>query len=154
MGLMIPVQISVYTLQIQKYFCYIAQMIYDYILVGHGLAGAILAHTLSQKGFKIVVIDQPKANSASNVAAGLINPLAGKRFAKSWLADILIPFATDFYRILERETNTQLFHQQPILKLFSSVEEQNNWMGKSAGAQYGDFINPHQKKYTRNKAEL
>lgn len=115
-------------------------MIYDYIIVGHGLAGSILAHTLSGMGSKIVVMDQPKANSASNVAAGLMNPLAGKRFAKSWLVDTLMPFATDFYRTLEAQTNTNLFQQKPILKLFSSIEEQNNWMGKSAGTGYSDFI--------------
>jgi glycine oxidase len=115
-------------------------MMHDYLLVGHGLAGSILAQTLAEAGYKILVIDEPKENSASNVAAGLINPLAGKRFAKSWLADVFVPFATDFYRSLEDETNQEFFHQKPILKLFSSIEEQNNWMGKSAGATYGEFI--------------
>jgi glycine/D-amino acid oxidase-like deaminating enzyme len=115
-------------------------MIYDFILVGHGLAGSILGHTLAGKGHSIMIIDQPKANSASQVAAGLMNPLAGKRFAKSWLADTLVPFATDFYRQLEKESGRQLFYAKPILKLFSSIEEQNNWMGKSAGMPYGDFI--------------
>ena len=115
-------------------------MIYDFILVGHGLAGSILGQTLAQKGYKIVILDQPKANSASQVAAGLMNPLAGKRFAKSWLADTLLPFAAAFYRQLEKESGQQLFYQKPILKLFSSLEEQNNWMGKSAGQPYGDFI--------------
>ncbi|MGV3505016.1 MAG: NAD(P)/FAD-dependent oxidoreductase [Adhaeribacter sp.] len=115
-------------------------MIYDFILVGHGLAGAILGHTLSGRGHKILVIDQPKENSASRVAAGLMNPLAGKRFAKSWLADTLVPQATAFYRQLEQQAGCRLFHQKPILKLFSSIEEQNTWMGKSAGRPYGDFI--------------
>jgi glycine oxidase len=115
-------------------------MIYDFILVGHGLAGSILGHTLSENGHKIIVIDQPKANSASQVAAGLMNPLAGKRFAQSWRADTLLPYATAFYRQLEKESGRQLFYQKPILKLFSSSEEQNNWMGKSAGKPYGDFI--------------
>jgi glycine oxidase len=115
-------------------------MIYDYILVGHGLAGSILGHTLAEKGYKIVILDQPKANSASQVAAGLMNPLAGKRFAKSWLADTLLPFATAFYQQLEKEFGQQLFYQKPILKLFASIEEQNTWMGKSAGLPYGNFI--------------
>ena len=115
-------------------------MIYDYLLVGHGLAGSILAHTLATAGNKILVIDQPKANAASQVAAGLMNPLAGKRFAKSWLADTLVPFATQFYRELEQISGSDFFYQKPILKLFSSAEEQNNWMGKSADTHYGDFI--------------
>jgi len=115
-------------------------MKYDYLLVGHGLAGSILAHTLAAAGHKILVLDQPQANAASRVAAGLMNPLAGKRLAKSWLADTLVPFATHFYQELEQITGQTFFHSQPILKLFSSVEEQNNWMGKSAGNQYGEFV--------------
>ncbi|MGV3589137.1 MAG: NAD(P)/FAD-dependent oxidoreductase [Adhaeribacter sp.] len=115
-------------------------MIYDFILVGHGLAGSILAQTLISNNYSVLVIDEPKANSASNVAAGLMNPLAGKRFAKSWLADVLVPFATTFYQTLEQDRQIKLFHAKPILKLFSSTEDQNNWMGKSAGQPYGDFI--------------
>jgi glycine/D-amino acid oxidase-like deaminating enzyme len=115
-------------------------MIYDFILVGHGLAGGILGHTLAASGSKILIIDQPKDNSASQVAAGLMNPLAGKRFAKSWMADTLVPYATAFYQQVEKEGGQQLFFPKPILKLFSSIEEQNNWMGKSAGLPYGDFI--------------
>lgn len=115
-------------------------MVYDYLLVGHGLAGAILAQTLQKQGFNILVIDVYKANSASNVAAGLINPVAGKRFAKSWLADTFVPFAETFYRALETELNSTFFHQKPILKLFSTIEEQNNWMGKSADNQWNEYI--------------
>ena len=115
-------------------------MIYDCLIIGHGLAGSILAHTLAAANSKILVIDQPKANAASQVAAGLMNPLAGKRFAKSWRADTLVPFATQFYQETEQSSGNLFFHQKPILKLFSSVEEQNTWMGKSAGTHYGEFV--------------
>lgn len=115
-------------------------MIYDFLLVGHGLAGGILAHTLASNGYAVLVIDAPTENSASRVAAGLINPLAGKRLAKSWLADTLVPFAVNFYLNLEEQTGEKLFFPKPILKLFSSVEDQNNWMGRSAGNAYGDFV--------------
>jgi glycine oxidase len=105
---------------------------YDYLIIGHGLAGAILARTLRLRGHRVLVIDQPKANSASNVAAGLINPVAGKRFAKSWQADLFLPAAQAFYLQLEAERGERVFYPAPIVKLFSSPEEQNNWMAKSA----------------------
>ena len=105
---------------------------HDYLIVGHGLAGAILARTLRLRGHRVMVIDQPKANSASNVAAGLINPLAGKRFAKSWQADLFLPAARAFYTQLEADLGEKFFFPAPIVKLFSSPEEQNNWMAKSA----------------------
>ncbi|QMU30188.1 NAD(P)/FAD-dependent oxidoreductase [Adhaeribacter radiodurans] len=115
-------------------------MVYDFIIVGHGLAGGILARTLSRKGYKLIVFDTYKANSASRVAAGLINPIAGKRFAKSWLAEKLVPFAINFYQELEQELGIPFWHSLPILKLFSSVEEQNTWMGKSTNPALHEFI--------------
>lgn len=115
-------------------------MLYDFLVVGHGLAGAILAQTLEKRGHNVLVFDAEKPNSASNVAAGLINPVAGKRFAKSWQVDTFLPAAEQFYKELETEFDTELFHQKPILKLFSSIEEQNNWMGKSAEDQWNEYI--------------
>lgn len=115
-------------------------MIYDFILVGHGLAGGILARTLSQQGYTIAVIDAPKTNAASRVAAGLINPVAGKRFAKSWLAEKLVPYAINFYQQIEQEFKINIWHSLPILKLFSTIEEQNTWMGKSVNTTVQEFI--------------
>ncbi|MBD1396526.1 FAD-binding oxidoreductase [Pontibacter sp. JH31] len=115
-------------------------MNYDYIVVGHGIAGAILAYTLRKQGQQVLVIDEPRANSASRVAAGLINPVAGKRFAKSWLVDTLLPFADSFYDELEDRFQKKLFHHKPIYKIFSTIEEQNNWMAKSAGDNWSAYI--------------
>ncbi len=119
---------------------YIAPMIYDFILVGHGIAGAILAYTLRKQGHQVLVIDEPKANSASHVAAGLLNPLAGKRFAKSWMADEFVPAADAFYDELEARYRQSLFFHKPIYKIFSSVEEQNNWMAKSADSAWNEYV--------------
>lgn len=119
---------------------YIARMIYDFIVVGHGIAGAILAYTLRKHGHRVLVIDEPKENSASNVAAGLLNPLAGKRFAKSWMADEFVPFADAFYDELEARYRQPLFFHKPIYKIFSSIEEQNNWMVKSADSTWNEYV--------------
>jgi glycine oxidase len=115
-------------------------MNYDFIVVGHGIAGATLAYTLRKQGQQVLVIDEPKANSASRVAAGLVNPVAGKRFAKSWLVDTLLPFANAFYDELEARFQKQLFFHKPIYKIFSTIEEQNNWMAKSAGDTWSEYI--------------
>ncbi|MFT2010316.1 NAD(P)/FAD-dependent oxidoreductase [Pontibacter sp. 13R65] len=115
-------------------------MIYDFVIVGHGLAGAILAYTLRKQGQQVLVIDEPTAHSASKVAAGLVNPVAGKRFAKSWLADTLIPAADAFYLELEEHFQQQLYIHKPIYKIFSTIEEQNNWMAKSADSDWSAYI--------------
>ncbi|AKD02436.1 FAD-dependent oxidoreductase [Pontibacter korlensis] len=115
-------------------------MKYDFIVVGHGLAGAILSYTLRKQGHRVLVIDEPRPSAASRVAAGLLNPVAGKRFAKSWLADTFIPAADAFYDELEQHFHQPLFIHKPIYKIFSSIEEQNTWMAKSAGTNWNDYI--------------
>ncbi|MCJ8165645.1 FAD-binding oxidoreductase [Pontibacter sp. E15-1] len=115
-------------------------MKYDFIVVGHGLAGAILSYTLRKRGHRVLVIDEPRPSSASRVAAGLLNPVAGKRFAKSWLADEFIPAADAFYAELGTHFGRELYTHRPIYKIFSTIEEQNTWMAKCASEGWQDYI--------------
>ena len=113
---------------------------YDYLLVGHGIAGATLAYVLRQRGHQVVVFDPGQDNSASNVAAGLMNPVAGKRFALSWRVAELLPFASTFYRELEQRYGQSFFTATPIFKVFTSIEEQNAMLARSADRPWGDFV--------------
>ncbi|WP_052732549.1 NAD(P)/FAD-dependent oxidoreductase [Hymenobacter terrenus] len=112
----------------------------DFLVVGHGIAGATLAYVLRQRGHHVLVYDPGQTNSASNVAAGLMNPVAGKRFALTWRAAELLPFAATFYRELEQRYNQSFFIEAPILKLFASIEEQNAVLARSADQPWGDFV--------------
>lgn len=112
----------------------------DYLIIGHGLAGATLARTLRQRGRRVVVLDAAHPDSATRVAAGLINPVAGKRFALAWRIADLLPAARAFYQRLEAETGRPLFFERPILKLFGSVREQNDVLARSAGQPWGDYV--------------
>ncbi|MCC3151503.1 FAD-binding oxidoreductase [Hymenobacter sp. BT770] len=112
----------------------------DFLVVGHGIAGATLAYVLRQRGHHVLVYDPGQDNSASNVAAGLMNPVAGKRFALSWRAAELLPYAATFYRELEQRYGQPFFTETPILKLFASLEEQNAVLARSADHPWGDFV--------------
>ena len=113
---------------------------YDFLVVGHGIAGATLAYVLRERGHRVLVYDPGQANSASNVAAGLMNPVAGKRFALTWRAADLLPFAATFYRTLEHRYGQQFFFEVPILKLFGSIEEQNAMLARSADNPWENFV--------------
>ncbi len=112
----------------------------DFLLVGHGLAGATLAYVLRERGHRVLVYDPGQANSASNVAAGLMNPVAGKRFALSWRAAELLPAAVAFYRQLEQRYGQSFFTAAPIFKIFGSPEEQHHVLARSAEQPWGDFV--------------
>ncbi|GGF17935.1 NAD(P)/FAD-dependent oxidoreductase [Hymenobacter cavernae] len=113
---------------------------YDYLIIGHGIAGATLAHELRRRGRTVLVLDTYQTDSASNVAAGLMNPVAGKRFALAWRADDFLTAAATFYRELEQRFGQQFFFETPILKLFSSVAEQNTLLARSADHPWQNFV--------------
>ena len=50
-----------------------------FLIVGHGLAGAVLAHTLIEKKQDVSVMDTNLGHSASSVSVGLVNPLIGPK---------------------------------------------------------------------------
>lgn len=57
----------------------------DFIIVGKGLAGTLLAHELIKMNKSIIVYDDPNLPGASSVAAGVINPVVFRRMTKSWM---------------------------------------------------------------------
>jgi glycine/D-amino acid oxidase-like deaminating enzyme len=113
---------------------------YDYLILGHGIAGATLAWELRRRGRSVLVIDAPHPGSASNVAAGLMNPVAGKRFALAWRADELLRAAGRLYHEMEAHLGEQFFVEAPIWKLFSSIAEQNTMLARSADQPWQDFV--------------
>jgi len=112
----------------------------DYIIVGLGLAGASLALRMMQRGQRIMVFDDPTANRSSAIAAGLFNPITGKLMTKTWMADPIFPELHLFYSWAESKLNKSFYHPQPIYRPFLSVEEQNEWMGKSADSILRNYI--------------
>lgn len=55
----------------------------DFFIVGQDLAGSLLAYELLKRNKRILVFDDPKQPKASDVAAGLINPVVFRRMTKS-----------------------------------------------------------------------
>ncbi len=102
----------------------------DYIIVGQGIAGTVLAHILIQKGKKIIVFDEDTAQTASKVAAGLFNPIVFKRLVKSWKADEFIAFNRFFYKELEQILQQKFYQEQPVYKIISSSDELHFWNSK------------------------
>src|SRR3954454_10205760 len=107
-------------------------MTIDYLLVGRGLAGTVLAHTLLNKGLNIRILDANILPSSSEVAAGIFNPVTGNRLVKTWQADVLFPFLASFYQQLETLLGEKFFQFKPIYRPFRSVEEQNEGISRTS----------------------
>lgn len=113
---------------------------WDYLLIGQGLAGTLLAYFLRADGHKVAVLDDAQAGGATRVAAGLITPVTGRHFVKSWRIDELLPFARSTYRALESELEVPLYHERTIIRALHSIEEENNWLGRCADPGYRAYI--------------
>ncbi len=109
-------------------------------IIGQGIAGTLLAWALRRRGAEVTIADADLPGSASAVAAGIINPVTGKRFVKSWRFDDFFPMARATYRALEAELGVAIWHEQPILRLLATAEEANDWSLRCAQPEYVDFL--------------
>ena len=104
-------------------------MKYDYIIIGAGLAGSILYDFLKQDA-TVLVLDNEKGVYGSRVAAGIYNPVTGRRMVKSWMIDTLAPFAKDFYKRKEQELEAIFLQTVDIKRLFHNEGQRNEWLKK------------------------
>lgn len=118
----------------------------DFLIIGHGLAGAVLSHSLIEKGYQVEVWDQPKNNHSSSVAAGLYNPVTGRKMVKTWAADELFTFLEPYYQKLEKQLGASFLRPIGIYRPFFGIEDQNDWDMKQSDEKYKPFIAKIHKK--------
>jgi glycine oxidase len=99
----------------------------DYIIVGQGIVGSVMALTLIRKGKSVVVIDQPKLSSSSKIAAGVYNPFNFRQAMNNWRAGEMVNAAKDLYQYAEKISGQQIFSERKILKIFTSADERKLW---------------------------
>lgn len=112
----------------------------DYILVGQGIAGSWLSNELILRDKKIVVINHETDNTASLKAAGLYNPITGRKMVKTWIADELFEHLEQDYTTLERRISSSFLHSIPIYRSFRNIEDKNDWDGKHGDSSFNPFI--------------
>lgn len=113
---------------------------YDYLIIGQGLAGTILAHTFLKHDKNIMVVNQTNENSSSKIAAGVYNPVTGMRMVKTWLADDLFDLVPTFYAEIEERLNEFFLVPRLIYKPFINIEQQNDLIAKSADKEFKKYL--------------
>ncbi len=94
----------------------------DFLVIGQGLAGSLLAWELIQRNKKVVIVDNGEEN-ASLVAAGLINPVTGMRFVKSKDVDHLLPTAIQYYKTLSDYFQHSFYMEKTMLRVLHTPED-------------------------------
>ncbi len=118
----------------------------DYIIVGLGIAGITFGEQLQKHGKSFIVIDNGEEGSTAK-SGGVFNPTVLKRFTAAWNASAFFPVAVDFYHHLSEKLQKNIFVETPILRIFKSIEEQNNWTVASDKKELQAFLS---SKFLKN----
>ena len=121
----------------------------DFLVVGQGLAGSLLSYHLLKQGCSVRVINtQQHRPSASRAAAGLYNPITGRKLVKTWRADELFPYLEHCYAELQQRLGAPFFHPTPIYRPLASAADQNDWAGQANDSAFVNFVQEvHLKSY-------
>lgn len=112
----------------------------DYLLVGQGIAGSVLSHQLLKGGHKIMVLGKKGLTVSGEVAAGLYNPITGRKMVKTWLADQLFPFIEPVYQEMERLSEAEFLSPLAVFRPFIDLSEQNDWEAKQGEPAFAPYI--------------
>jgi glycine/D-amino acid oxidase-like deaminating enzyme len=102
----------------------------DYIIVGQGICGTMLSWFLHKEGKTFLIIDDANDHSSSKVAAGIINPITGRRYVTTWMIEELMAFAKQAYTDLGEHLQSQFLFQKDIIDFFPSAQMRDAFVNR------------------------
>lgn len=117
----------------------------DYIIIGQGLAGSLLAYQLLKQNKSVVILNNETLPTSSGVAGGMFNPITGKHLSKTWLADELFPYMLQFYKALETELEAKFLYETEIYRPFANENQKKQFLSiieKDELQNYIDVLAP------------
>jgi glycine/D-amino acid oxidase-like deaminating enzyme len=111
----------------------------DFLIMGQGLSGSLLALELIRRQRRVVVVDNGR-ESASQVSAGLINPVTGMRLVKAADIDQLISEARRYYRLLSDDFRQIFFQEKTMLRIFRNQAERDQALLRLNDPGYRDYL--------------
>ncbi len=113
---------------------------FDYAIIGQGITGSILATKLVDKGYRIVVFDDFNLSSPSKITSGLINPVTGRKFVKSWKSEELYSIAQSTYESISRLTGHIYFRPTEIHRIMMDKQQEDLWLERTSQPGYDEFL--------------
>src|ERR1700679_2611267 len=98
------------------------------LIIGKGICGTFLSYYLQKAGVPFIIIDESKTYTASKAAAGIINPITGRRIVKTWMIDELMNFAKNSYKQIEKEVNINCISETKIIDFFPTPQIRNAFL--------------------------
>ncbi len=112
------------------------------LIIGQGLAGSILSFELYRRGIPHKLVDDHHNSAATKAAAGIVNPITGRRYVKSWMIEDLIPVAQNTYSELESLLGLALITKANIIRALDNLSQENQWNEATSRVGYKDYLAP------------
>jgi flavin-dependent dehydrogenase len=111
----------------------------QFLIVGQGIAGSLLAYDMYKAGHKFKIVSSPDENMASDVATRRYNPAIFDKLAKHWNVDELLPVMTNLYKDLENELGQQFLHPVDFTQALSE-NEIRVWNERIFDGDFSDYM--------------
>jgi glycine/D-amino acid oxidase-like deaminating enzyme len=109
----------------------------DTLIIGQGISGTFLSWFLEKENKDFLVIDNDYPLASSRIAAGVINPVTGRRLVTVWMVDEVLPHAWDIYSKIGQELDITAIFQKNIIDFFPNPFMRENFLQKiQTGDQY------------------
>ena len=93
------------------------------LIIGQGICGTFLSYYLQKENQSFHVIDNDDSTSPSRIAAGIINPVTGRRMVKVWMAETLLPFAAKAYSDIGHDLAITAISQKNLVDFFPNPHQ-------------------------------
>ncbi len=118
----------------------------DILIVGQGLAGTLLAWQFERAGIPFKIADAGHASATSAAAAGMINPITGRRLVKGWQIETLLPIARAAYTAIETVLGVPLWREMRVRRIFADAREREIFSGKFARGELAPFVSDYDEQ--------
>lgn len=109
----------------------------DYLVIGQGISGTFLSYYFKKENKKFLVIDNNYINAPSKIAAGIINPVTGRRLVTVWMVDEVLPYAWKAYQELGHDLGITAISQKSIIDFFPNPFMRESFLQKiESGDKY------------------
>lgn len=94
----------------------------DYLIIGQGISGTWLSYYLEKENKSFLVIDNNDPKAPSRLAAGIVNPVTGRRHVETWMIDELLPNTWNVYTQLGKELGLIGISQKNVIDFFPNPQ--------------------------------
>ena len=121
---------------------------FDTLIVGHGMAGATLAQVLINRGQRICVVDKLSETSASEIAAGIINPVTGHRLNITSGFEKYYRSAIQFYQGFEQQRQCRILFPLNQVRLLKNQGQHSYYLQRRKDQQYSRYFGQYRPSAT------